>query len=436
MAPVNLKNQQNLGFTLLCILILILPAGCQKSDKTKKAACDDQSNKIVQSQLDHQEEVQSTPLEVSAQQGSVKSIKLIKEQVFNSTEEIIIGRIASFSVDEQNRVYIADMDQSVVLVFNENGSFSTTIGRQGRGPAEFSAVSPTTNIRIKSNKLYVPDFTNPYDFFPTRIQVFDLENLQFVQTIKLIAENRNNYDLKGYFPFFIYPRDDGLILTGYRRFPDDYKDAVSFIRYFLQDTTGNIVSGPVIEQKDRRNLTYEVTGVAKPYLAVHSFPFFGKSLLAVSENDHIYTVRSEVFKIDIHDPFGNHINSFGHPFERKKFDKDLVIKRYEQANYGRELGDGVTVKMIRQANNLPEKWPALMNMFFDDKNRLWVSTIIEDHSVYEWWVLDKTGEILFKFKWPRNKPVKVVKNGYLYTKKTNDKTGAEHIVRYRIKFEE
>jgi len=77
-----------------------------------------------------------------------------------------------------------------------------------------------------------------------------------------------------------------------------------------------------------------------------------------------------------------------------------------------------------------------MNMFFDDKNRLWVSTIIEDHSVYEWWVLQETGELIARFEWPRNEPLEFVGNGHLYTRKTNDKTGAEHIVRYRIEFGE
>jgi hypothetical protein len=68
-------------------------------------------------------------------------------------------------------------------------------------------------------------------------------------------------------------------------------------------------------------------------------------------------------------------------------------------------------------------------MFFDDKNRLWIATIIEDMEMYKWWVLRETGNVITKFKWPRDKPIQVVKNNYLYTKEKNE-MGVPSIVKY------
>jgi hypothetical protein len=68
----------------------------------------------------------------------------------------------------------------------------------------------------------------------------------------------------------------------------------------------------------------------------------------------------------------------------------------------------------------------------DDSNRLWVSTIVEDFDVYEWWVLEDNGELITKFDWPRDEPIEVIKNGKMYTRQTDEETGLERIVRYQI----
>jgi len=74
-------------------------------------------------------------------------------------------------------------------------------------------------------------------------------------------------------------------------------------------------------------------------------------------------------------------------------------------------------------------------MKIDDLDRLWIATTVEDMSVYEWWVLEETGELITKFKWLRDEPIEVVKNGYMYTRETEEETGLQTIVKYRIEME-
>ena len=151
---------------------------------------------------------------------------------YESTEEVVIGEVADFAVDDKDRVFIADMDQTTIHVFESDGSYKTTLGRQGSGPAEFETVSPNTTITAYSNELYVTDYSGEGSFFPSRVQVFDLEEgLSFSRTIKLIPRNRNEYaELKGYYPHQIYPRQNDNFLVTYRQPPHAYKDSTSYIR--------------------------------------------------------------------------------------------------------------------------------------------------------------------------------------------------------------
>lgn len=356
-----------------------------------------------------------------------------RDVVYQSSEDVIMGVIVSFDVDQQGQVFIADRSLDKIHAFQSDGTYISSIGRRGQGPGEFAAVSPNTYIKVDPGFLYVPNYANDYNFFPDRVNVFSLDDFSFSQTINLVAENRRDYraELAGYYPVQIYPRNDGTFLVGYRRMPHDYKDEESYIRYFIQDDMANIVSGMVLEQTDRIQLSYFVRQADIPYLVLHSFSFLGRSLLAFSGNDKLYAARTEEFAIDIHQPDGTLIRTISHPFERVPTSRRELLRYYGERDLS-SLGDGVAEAMIREADWLPEAWPALNDLLVDDKNRVWVSTVVEDFDVYEWWVLENTGEVITRFEWPRNEPVEVVKNGYMYTRETDEETGLQQVVRYRI----
>ncbi|MCC5906914.1 MAG: hypothetical protein JJU13_11940 [Balneolaceae bacterium] len=45
-------------------------------------------------------------------------------------------------------------------------------------------------------------------------------------------------------------------------------------------------------------------------------------------------------------------------------------------------------------------------------------------------------ELITWFEWPRDEPIEIIKNGYLYTRETDEETGLQQVVRYRIVMEE
>lgn len=418
---------------LIAFVLIGITLGCSTNERQQKA---EQATDVNEKILGQPEEIveNKKSAKYSSDIANQTEFQFVEDISYESTDDIVIGQIATFSVDERNRVFIADMDQTSIHVFNPDGSYLRSLGRKGKGPAEFSAVSPTTTIKIHSNRLYVTDFTNSYDFFPTRVQIFSVDDLAFIHTMKLIPKNRNDYNqLEGYYPKQIFPLNEGTFLVAYHRSQFEYEDEISVIRYMVQDSTGSIVFGPIIEQKD---LTYLVYDHPSGRTHMHSFPFYGKSLLVVSDDNLLYTARTEEFKIRIHDTRGNQIRTFQHSFKNRVLKLDKLLDRYEERNYMARLdyyeGEDVAIKMIREADNLPDTWPALETMFFDDEDRLWVATIVDDMEIYEWWILKKSGEVITKFKWPRDKPIEVVQNDYMYTRETEEQTGIQEIVRYKI----
>ncbi|MDR8393844.1 hypothetical protein NC796_22010 [Aliifodinibius sp. S!AR15-10] len=65
----------------------------------------------------------------------------------------------------------------------------------------------------------------------------------------------------------------------------------------------------------------------------------------------------------------------------------------------------------------------------------WGFIAVSDMNVYQWWVLKLDGQLIARFHWPRSKPIQVIKNGYLYTRETEEETGLKQIVRYRFEMD-
>lgn len=355
-------------------------------------------------------------------------IQIKRDITFASNDDVLIGTIYPIYVDGENRVFIGDADQIQIHVFEANGDYITSLGREGRGPGDYSAISLRTTITSDSGLLYI---TDSRFFNSRRANVYSLKDLSFSHTIKLLANNVGEFSmLKGYSSVAIYPRKDESFLVSYSLTMKNAVTGTGAIYYLKQDKGGNIISEPIYEQQGISYLVERIPTKNGNWMEVmHTFPFHERSLFLASNDGNYYAARTEEFKIDVLDKEGNLIRTITHPFDNKSLDINALIKRYEETNYMPQLGEGVAVEMLRVAENLPTEWPALKSLLADDENRLWVSTIIDDTEVYEWWVLESSGKILTKFKWPRDKPIQQIRNEYLYTKEKGQ-DGADIVVRY------
>ncbi|MDZ7680985.1 MAG: hypothetical protein U5J63_04545 [Fodinibius sp.] len=98
--------------------------------------------------------------------------------------------------------------------------------------------------------------------------------------------------------------------------------------------------------------------------------------------------------IKVYAPDGSYKHAIYYPMPRKPIRRDEILSIVSKDDYNREV--------IENAD-LPSKWPVIRSMVIDDQDRLWISTIIEDDRVRQWWVLEHTGQLIAKFRWPTNR---------------------------------
>lgn len=351
------------------------------------------------------------------------AIHLEREQVFRDTEEVPIGRVGEVTVDQEGQLYIADPTQNTILVFDPDGNYLASIGREGSGPGEFRG--PGT-MDVFSNQLYV------YDVMQHRVNVFDLNTRSVSHTVNFGSSAQEVRSIEDglYSPREIFFRNDQMFLMSFGSLlhttpPERAGQVIDHYRkpYYLIDRDGRRVSDKLFEQKDYVFLTASVNGRIR---TASGFPFIGKSLIAVAEDGTSYTTWSEDFLITVRAPDGTYLRAIYYPYEKVNLTRDAAVQGQERDIH----------KQFVLQNELPETFTALNEILIDDENRLWVSTIIEDDNVYEWWVLQESGELITRFTWPKVHTIALIRNGFMYTRETDERTGIQSIVRYRIDLQE
>lgn len=344
-----------------------------------------------------------------------KTISFQKDAVYSESGEVLIDRRGEVGVDSLGRVFIADIGKKVIYVFAPDGQFIDQVGRDGRGPGEFS--SYIKNLQIYGNRLYA------FDPAPNRLNVFTLNNLTIEKTISL-GQNRSNFqELTTIFPdinnLFVTGRDTFIaeFITHFREDLYKYQNVDVTSLYYSLDYDGNI-SEKLLEFKseERTNLL----------LVISLREFFGHVLHGFSSHSRIFLAEPDVFLVKMYSPEGDYQSAFFYPHKKIPLSKEKALDAKVRETLISEM----------HLMDLPESWPVLTDMKIDDENRLWIATTVEDMSIYEWWVLEETGELITKFEWPRDEPIEEVKNGYMYTRDTDEETGLQTIVKYEVEMNE
>ena len=345
-----------------------------------------------------------------------KNIQFEQKQTFGDTDDVFIGRFSSISVDEAGRVYIADGQGLSIKVYEPNGQLLTQLGREGRGPGEFLNLS---NIQVNGIKVFA------YDSNQQRAVVFSTDSLTYNYTVN-IANNRQDFEelqdayLSGY-----YVRNDNTFLFRFTRYshPGNLSDWDIYGNtglYYLLDKDGQVDSEKLFEMKYSNEVIIPAGGMSLG----RPVDFYGKSLTALSNDDYVYAAWSEDFLIKVYNPKGDYERAFYYGFETIP----LTVSS------ARDSGTNELIVESMSSMELPDRWPALDDMFVDDENRVWVSVITGDRTAYEWWVLDEFGELQATFTWPGNSEIKKVMRENLYTLETEEETGLQMVVKYQIEW--
>lgn len=341
------------------------------------------------------------------------------EQIFGDTETEPIASFGSVVTDHFGRIYIGDSQQRTIHVFMSDGRFLGRIGRDGEGPGEFRWVG---QLNIHDQHLYA------YDPNGRKINLFGIGNNpdtlpEFVSDIPIGSNNWENVSD----PNFVNPvfhslvRNGDIILSSrtspllYRQYPD----SIGTTMYYRWSRSGQNQPTAIFQTREAKHIVTEWFTIPPP--------FENKEIMTISENGQIFSADTKEFLVRKHTPEGDYRSAFYYPSKKVALTRDEAVRSVDQYEQLTEAAKSL---------ELPDSWPVVRLMFTDDENRLWVSTMVEDFDIYEWWVLENNGELITKFEWPRDEPIEVVKNGYMYTRQTDEETGVQQIVRYRVEMEE
>jgi hypothetical protein len=343
-----------------------------------------------------------------------QQIQLKKEQIIGGENKIPIGRFMDVAVDNNGRVYIADGEQRNIKVFAPDGEYITSLGRKGKGPGEFTNIS---NLHAIRNQLFVHDNSRQ------RVVVFSLNDFNYDHTIK-IADNRGNFDeLREAYPGRFHAVNDSMFQIEFYKtaFPEgkkEWKRAIRTSFYYPLDENGRITSDSLFQMKSAVRVFVPVGG----YTVDRRTGLYGKALKVVSGAGNIYRAWSDDFLIKVYNPDGQYQRAFYYPYERASLSRESADDA--------KIPDFILKGMSRM--DLPDNWPALNAMLIDDQNRIWISTIVKNQNIYEWWVLKDSGQLIAKFTRPRDQSFMAIKNGYLYSLETKGETELKQVVKYRI----
>jgi hypothetical protein len=259
-----------------------------------------------------------------------------------------------------------------------------------------------------------------------RITSFDLERNNWIDTTGYredqltlpIELSAHKYTAA---PVFVF--DDSRTLTSFTKIRNPAYEPEGRIRFYLTESDGRVTDRQILEQKDLRYLVGDYAGRPAPF----TLPIPEKPLMAVSGSGMIVSAQTEEFFIRVMDVKNNRESAYYLDYERRILDPNDVI--HPRFSHNDQL------LRVKESAVYPEKWPALYSIIADDQERIWVSTIIDDRNMLEWWVIDlKARRLITRFIWPFDKLITTVKNGWVYTIEKNS-MGYEIVVRYSMRIE-
>ncbi|MEX0905880.1 MAG: 6-bladed beta-propeller [Balneolaceae bacterium] len=342
-------------------------------------------------------------------------IALTREASFGDTEDIFLGGWLTAAVDNRERVFLADQQETVIHLYNPDGTYNRQIGREGEGPGEYRSIG---QMRTDNQYFYLMDRNL------NRITLYDLDTFEVI-TDHAVPVNQDEDDGNFRYPnaFHLMPDDQYLIhfgmafMSGSNGSDDDSRKLEGRILNPENESyePGNVFSFPASEALVHREGNS---------MMVMSVPY-KRSSHVTYRNNKIYHGWSEHFLLKVYDDEGNYQRSIYYTFPNRRLNRDKVLELH--ADRDQQWRD-----MVRN-DNMPETWPVYYSFLVDDENRFWVEMVTEDTEASEYVVLQETGELLGRIPWSRDKTIQQVKNGFLYTQE-EDEMGLREIVKYRVEF--
>ena len=324
---------------------------------------------------------------------------------FDLVEDLVIGeekdqayffpQSAFVNADAQGRIYVCDVGNRRVQVYDRDGRYLKTLGRQGQGPGEYALPMG----------IFFDGLGDAYINSGRSLVVFGPDGIF-----------KKNILIKTSLSYFVL--GPGGTIVG-RAQPN--------IREEGGPKNKLIQLGPDGETL-RTVATFPVNGASAGQVLFHWYS--GQLAFCPRSDDSLYYAFSLEYKVHVIDGEGRELFAFSKAERNQGItgqEADLTRESGIFAWYGQ--GDPRTAPL-----DLPDHRPFFMRFYNDDAGRLYVirsKPITEkDVKTSEIDVFSKDGYYLYRMTWPF--VPQVIKGGFLYEVRQDEEAGLTRIIRHRI----
>jgi len=324
--------------------------------------------------------------------NQVPQIDFTHQTTITDSESVLFRSISTVVSDNDGTIFIADPPAHTIYVFDKDGNYLQSLGREGSGPGEFRSI---LSMFMDSNKqLFVNDISS------NRTNIFARDDNQWKLT-KVYSSGSHRYSVVAASP-------SGKL--GLRKSPFQQPTQGAYW-YEHEMGSGDLYSDTVVPNlhrfKQRGQLVHE-SG------AMIGIPFGRETLLTSDLNGQIYLLWNDTFEVAIYDSQINPIDSV-----RANLPNLEVTTEERELYYSRvmQLFHGLAERYM------PETKPVARKLIVDPAGRFWVQTFDSP----EYLVLSTSGTGLGSFDLSDNEILMHVDANNMYTRIV-DESGARVLV--------
>ena len=305
------------------------------------------------------------------------------------------GRV-QLNVDGQGRFYVCDWGNRRAQVYDKNGAYMRTLGRQGQGPGEYGM--PASVLLDGEGNAYINSVRSLVVFGPDGVFKKNILLKAFLSTMIL---------------------GPGGTVVGALQ-PNIQEEGGPKNKLVLLSPEGEML---------RTVATFPVNGASPGQLLIHWY--VGRITYCPRSDDSYYYGFSLDYTIHVVDGEGRELFAFSKVEKSQGItsqEGDLTRESGSFISYGQ--GDPRTAPL-----GMPDHRPYFSSFLSDDLGRLYVvrfKPITEkDVTSSDIDVFSKDGYYLYRMTWPF--VPQVIKGGFAYEVRQDEEAGFTKIIRHRIK---
>ncbi|MEX2573262.1 MAG: 6-bladed beta-propeller [Balneolaceae bacterium] len=329
--------------------------------------------------------------------SEIPAIELDHLFTITDSEDVYFLQISGVKSDSKGRTYLADQQALSIHLFDQDGSYIESIGREGSGPGEFQSL---LQIYIdQQDRLIV------YDVRQARNTIFvEMNNSWEPEQVFMIEGNR--YGIES------VDADGNLILR--QSPPQNPKPGTYWFEHEL--ATANLESGlteqNVLMFKERGNLVLDNGFMQR-------IPFGRTTVLAASHNGDLYLVWNDQFELAKYNARMEFVDSLtvsipNQPVSNEE--RNAALDRL--GDQFRFLGRG----------HIPESKPVISDMFIDRNENIWLQTFDSP----EYLILDREANPVGSFDLQDDLRLAHVDDNRLYALKLSNQGYEIHVFGFQL----